>query len=492
MQHILASTPEQRAHYELILAREMEVMTTNAAVYEPLIDQEEARRLYAELTELWKDFHAEHERVLELSRQDQDAQAQAIINSRSTQIFEQMSDKQDELVELDLQSARSAAEAADRTHAAARRLIVLMLLAGGLVGILLSLAIAWSISRPLADAVRVADRIAQGDLTVRIDATGEDETGRLLGAMRGMIQRLAQVISEVREGAVALTSASAQVSASSQTLSLGTSEQASSMEETTASLEQMNATIEQNSHHSRQMEQMALQGAKEATESGQAVEETVEAMNAIAEKIGIIEEIAYQTNLLALNAAIEAARAGEHGRGFAVVATEVRKLAERSQVAAKEISGLATRSVKVAQRSGTLLEALVPSIKKTSELVQEVVAASTDQAAGVQQMGRAMVQVDQVTQRNASAAEELASTAEELSAQAAALQQVVSFFQVFQEEARPPRPMTPTANKGALGGGQPILPASAAQGLKAASQGLRSLGQDGPPPNPEDREFKRF
>jgi len=173
-----------------------------------------------------------------------------------------------------------------------------------------------------------------------------------------------------------------------------------------------------------------MKGARDAEESGRAVTETMEAMKAIAEKITIIQEIAYQTNLLALNAAIEAARAGEHGKGFAVVATEVRKLAERSQIAAKEVGSLASSSVRVAERSGMLLGELVPAIQKTAELVQEVAAASNEQSTGVMQMNKAMTQVDQVTQRNASAAEELASTAEEMASQAEALQQLMAFFRV--------------------------------------------------------------
>ncbi|MGB8930271.1 MAG: methyl-accepting chemotaxis protein, partial [Anaeromyxobacteraceae bacterium] len=201
-------------------------------------------------------------------------------------------------------------------------------------------------------------------------------------------------------------------------------------EETTSSLEEMSASITQNAENSRQTEQMANAGARNADESGRAVNETVGAMKSIADKISIIEEIAYQTNLLALNAAIEAARAGEHGRGFAVVATEVRKLAERAQKAAKEIGELAGTSVKVAEKSGELIAELVPAIRKTADLVQEVSAASQEQSAGVQQVSKAMSQVDQVTQRNASAAEELSSTAEEMSSQAEALLQVVGFFQV--------------------------------------------------------------
>jgi methyl-accepting chemotaxis protein len=220
------------------------------------------------------------------------------------------------------------------------------------------------------------------------------------------------------------------MSSTSQSLAQGTSEQAASIEETTSSLEEMSASITQNADNSRQTERVAMQGMVEAEESGKAMVETVAVMKGIVQKISIIEEIAYQTNLLALNAAIEAARAGDQGRGFAVVATEVRKLAERSQAASQEIGALADTSMKVAERSGVRLGELVPAIRKTSELVQEVAAACREQSSGVAQINQAVGTVDQVTQRNASGAEELASTAEELSAQAEALHDLMSFFNV--------------------------------------------------------------
>jgi methyl-accepting chemotaxis protein len=287
-----------------------------------------------------------------------------------------------------------------------------------------------SITRPLKAAVVAAGRMADGDLTVEIDAAGKDETGQLLTAMRHMADKLASVITEVSASSAALAGSSQEINSTAQSLSQAASEQAATVEETSASVEQMAASIAHNSDNARATDGIAARSAQQAAQGGAAVEATVSAMRQIAEKIGIVDDIAYQTNLLALNAAIEAARAGEHGKGFAVVAAEVRKLAERSQVAAAEIGGLARDSVTKAEEAGQLLNEIVPSIHQTSGLVQEIAAASTEQTAGVSQINAAVSQLNHVTQQNAAASEELAATAEEMRAQAGELQSVMSFFKV--------------------------------------------------------------
>jgi methyl-accepting chemotaxis protein len=300
-------------------------------------------------------------------------------------------------------------------------------------GISLGFYMAARIAHPLNGfTARLQDINIGNSGLIRWDEAADrrDEIGGVARSFNQFIDTLTQIIGQVRTVTNAVSTASTQLSSSAQLLSRGTSEQAASVEQTTASLEEMNASITQNADNSRQMEQMALKGAEDMGQSGKAVAESVDAMKTIAEKISIVEEIAYQTNLLALNAAIEAARAGEHGKGFAVVATEVRKLAERSQNAAQEISSVASSSVKVAEKAGHMLAELVPAIRKTAELVQEVATASREQSAGVAQVNRAMNQVDQVTQRNAAAAEELSSTADGMAAQAEHLQQLMNLFKV--------------------------------------------------------------
>ncbi|MDY7228297.1 HAMP domain-containing methyl-accepting chemotaxis protein [Hyalangium rubrum] len=498
LSHLVALSPEAKERLEGEAEQSRQEFERSLKGYEQSVLPVAERQLLEETKKPWEDFLGRHHQLMELSRKNGDRRSIEALQVQSSKDFEVLTGKVDALVATFVKGARQTTAEAATAHDSARRWIGTVMVGSVLLGAVLCFVVARSITAPLAAAVKVADRIAEGDLTVSIEATTGDEAGRLLAAMKRMVQRLEQTLRDVREGARALAAAAAQVSSSSQSLSQGTSEQASSMEETTASLEEMSATIQENGNHSRQMAQMALKGASEAADSGKAVTETVEAMSAIAERVTIIEEIAYQTNLLALNAAIEAARAGEHGRGFAVVATEVRKLAERAQGAAREIGTMAAQSVKVAERSGSLLGELVPSIHKTAQLVQEVVSASTEQASGVNQMNRAMIQMDQVTQRNASAAEELASTAEEMSAQAEALQVLVSVFRVAaaEEPSRRPGWSPPPAGGKLVPRVQvPSGPTSqAAAALKAiASTSPTQVPRENAPALPdEDREFKRF
>ncbi len=291
-----------------------------------------------------------------------------------------------------------------------------------------------------AEISKLTGSAVSGDFTGRVALEGKDGFFRQIGeSFNGLIDTVSKTIQEVRAAADQLTSASAQVSLTSQSLSQSASEQAASVEQTTASLQEMAASVKQNSANASATEGMASKAALEAIEGGQAVSSTAEAMKSIATKISIIDDIAYQTNLLALNAAIEAARAGEHGKGFAVVAAEVRKLAERSQVAAQEIGQLASTSVGLAEKAGSLLAAMVPSINQTSSLVQEIAAASSEQAGGVSQITAAMDHLSTATQHNASASEELSATAEELSAQATQLQELMAYFQVAGDETSPPQ-----------------------------------------------------
>jgi methyl-accepting chemotaxis protein len=318
-------------------------------------------------------------------------------------------------------------------------------LIGLVAGLFIYILVARRIARPLHEMVHKVEQAAGGDLTARATVTSSDELGQMGQAMNRMLQIFHDLMTQVQHATDEAASAARGIASGGELMSAGAGQQASSIEETTASLEQMSTSISQNAESTRKMESMALKGARDAEDSGKVVEETVRAMKSIAEKVTIIEEIAYQTNLLALNAAIEAARAGEHGRGFAVVASEVRKLAERSQLAAKEISGLTVSSVTLAERTGRSLVDLVPAIRSTAELVQEVAVASREQAAGVSQINRAVSQVDEVTQRNAAAAEELASTAESLASQAEALRQMIGFFRVRAGSGASPLAATPFA-----------------------------------------------
>ncbi|MBI6911846.1 methyl-accepting chemotaxis protein [Pseudomonas palleroniana] len=426
--HVTTEIAEEKAQADREADETLQQFNTRMGTYEQLLSGDEERQLLTGLKSAWSTYLATSKQLLDLSRQNQEAAATTLLRGESRTHFDEVTSRLQKMVEFNEAGASEAGDKGLALYDSARVSIIAVLVAALLIGLGLAVFIARIISRPLRLAATAAEQLADGNLSTPIAPGGKDETGMVLNAMRNMVGKLATIIGEVRNAADNLASASEQVSATAQSMSQATSEQAASVEETSASVEQMSASINQNTENAKVTDGMASKAAKEATDGGESVQQTVLAMKKIAQRISIIDDIAYQTNLLALNAAIEAARAGEHGKGFAVVAAEVRKLAERSQVAAQEIGELSSSSVDMAEKAGKLLDEMVPSINKTSDLVQEISAASEEQAAGVAQINTAMTQLNQVTQQNASSSEELAATAEEMSSQAEQLQQAMSFF----------------------------------------------------------------
>lgn len=341
----------------------------------------------------------------------------------------------DGVVELGITQTVNIAQAAvDRVTGS-----VLTIGIGLVIALVLAAAIAIGltgmITKPVAKGVVFAQALAAGDLTAALDVHQKDEIGILAAALQAMRQQLTAVVTDVKSAAMNVLAGAEEMSSGAQQLSQGATEQAASAEEVSASMEEMGSNIRQNADNAAQTEKISQKSAANADEGGRAVAKTVDAMRQIAQKINIIEEIARNTNLLALNAAIEAARAGEQGKGFAVVASEVRKLAERSQKAAGEIAELSKSSVAVAEQAGTMISSIIPDIRRTAELVQEISAASAEQNSGVSQINQALTQLDLVVQQNASSSEEMASMAEELTSQADQLQKTVAFFKV-EEQSR--------------------------------------------------------
>ena len=482
-------------------------------IYEPLPQSVEEEKTWKEFVPAWNAWKADHEAFVKVSREYDTKlaakEAAAILDTIHKKMVEQalvinpksFSKAETLLGKITDINEQIATDEKTRSVATQKK-ITSLVIASALIGVFTAIGFGLymgrSTSKPIIEVGNFLKLVSKGDLTCRMEVKSKDEIGEMTASLNEMIDSLNDVVGDVTTAANNVGSGSEEMSATAQQLSQGATEQSASAEECTSSMEEMASSIQQNADNAQQTNKIAAKAATDAQASGEAVIKTVSAMKEIAEKINIIEEIARKTDLLALNAAVEAARAGEHGKGFAVVASEVRKLAERSQTAAAEISRLSSGGVSLAEGAGQMLAKLVPDIRKTADLVQEISAASTEQNSGTSQINKAIQQLDQVIQQNAAASEEMASTSEELSSQAEQLQSTIAFFKLESDIQKKPakfiakptnRKMSPARTASRISD----KPASNGKASAASQAGVKiELNTAEGDRSVQDKEFERY
>jgi len=484
LEHMLSTNERDMLASEKQMAATFDDFEKNRIAYAKLISSPEEQKLYETFNVNWSEYLLEHKQMLDLSNNNQKEQGKSLILGKSKKIFDEASMDLDKLVALNIKGGNDASQASDAVYARSRLWVIALLAATVVIGLGLAVLIANMMSAQLKKAVDVARTVASGDLSSQIEVCSRDETGQLLQALKDMNASLVGIVGEVRRGTDTIATASSQIAAGNQDLSSRTEEQASSLQQTAASMEELTGTVQQNAENARQANQLAVSASSVAVRGGSVVSQVVQTMGAIntsskkiVDIIGVIDGIAFQTNILALNAAVEAARAGEQGRGFAVVAAEVRSLAQRSAAAAKEIKGLIDDSVQkvgegshqVAQAGQTMQE-IVESVRRVTDIMAEITAASQEQTSGIGQINQAITQMDQVTQQNAALVEEAAAAAASLQEQAQGLSQVVSVFRLGSESVHGSSGRQATASIRTAEQRQPPLARPGIAAPKAASR----------------------